>query len=54
MVLNVNVLGEIVKYWILKDPNATLIITVEYSGLQDIINQPCLQPVNPNGLTTSS
>jgi hypothetical protein len=42
-----------VRYWILRELDATLIVTVSNYGLQHLIGQLCYQLVKPDVFTTS-
>ena len=52
VVLDLNVLGPVMKYWILREFDATLIITVNDCQVQLLIKYPCGHLVKPYGLTT--
>jgi hypothetical protein len=50
-VLDICVLGAMMKHWILKDFDATFTITIHNRGLEHLINQLCNQLAKPNGFT---
>jgi len=53
MVPYINVLEAVMKNWIIKEPDATLIVTGNKSRLQQMIDQLLYQLTKPNGFTTS-
>jgi hypothetical protein len=54
VIVNLYVLGPIMKHWILGEFDTTLIIIVNGCGIQLLIKQSCKQLAKIDGLTTSS
>jgi hypothetical protein len=50
---NLNILVPFMEYWILKDFETTMIITIYHCGIQLLIKYTCKQFVNPNGFIAS-